>query len=281
MIMYCIIVFYNPSIDIVKKWEYFIIEHPYISFVIVDNSVQNNWDVCLNNCTYIPLHENKGIATAQNEGISHAIKCGGKHIIFFDQDSEVEASYCDSMFSEYGRIKQQEPTLAILGPTIVNKETNATYKTCTVDNELGYSLTNCLISSGTIVETRILKEVGLMEDILFIDAVDFEWCWRACSKGYKCAMTSNVELPHKVGQNSKTFLGLPFIISSPFRYFYQYRNWIWLLHRSYVPRSWKIRNSVRRIAELFIIPLLADKKYETVLNMLKGLTNGIGKHCIA
>lgn len=278
--MHCIIIFYNPPSNIVKRWERFIIEHPHFSFVIVDNSTKNNWSADLNNCSYIPLYENRGIASAQNEGIKCAIKDGAKYIIFFDQDSEVDGTYCDSMVSEYERIKSIEPTLAMLGPTVVNKETMANYKTGSVANERGYSLTNCLISSGTTVESNIFKVVGMMDDNLFIDAVDFEWCWRAESKGLVCARTTVVKLLHKVGQKNRKILGMPFIVSAPIRYYYQYRNWLWLIRRSYVPKKWKIRYSVRRIAEFFIIPLLTNKKCKTVRNMLKGIKDGIGKQCI-
>ena len=38
-----------------------------------------------------------------------------------------------------------------------------------------------------IINNNIILDVGLMDESLFIDWVDFEWCWRAKSKGYKTA----------------------------------------------------------------------------------------------
>lgn len=275
-----VIILYNPPDEVIQKWVNFTCQNQDVNIIFVDNSIKSNWCSTQINCVYIPLKENKGIATAQNEGIKQAIRDGADYIVFFDQDSDVDADFCSSLLCEYKRIKQVEPKLAILGPTVVNKDTGIDYKSNGQDTNNGYSIVGALISSGTLVEVNALRNVGMMEDDLFIDAVDFEWCWRASSKGYVCARTPHVKLPHKVGQNSRTILGMPFIVSAPFRYYYQYRNWLLLIRRSYVPDKWKIKTSVRKMIELFVIPFLAENRIQTILNMWRGIIHGFIKKII-
>ena len=273
--MFCVIVYYNPSNEIVNKWGSVILKHPIIHFVIVDNSNRENFHPISNNCTYISLFENKGIAYAQNKGITYALDKNNSYIVFFDQDSDVPEGYFENIVLEYRKIKNFIPNLAMLGPAIINKETNEKYKTKGASSSDDFVLTSSLISSGTVAESNTFKEIGLMDDSLFIDGVDFEWCWRAVSKGYICARTQRVSLLHKVGQQYKHFLGYPIIVSSPTRYFYQYRNFLKLIRRDYVPRSWKIKTSIRRFVELFIVPFYAEKKLETFRQMLKGIKAGL------
>ncbi len=276
--MYCVIVLYNPSDNVVRRWTNVAEKCNNCTFIFVDNSIECNWSYSLDNCTYIHLKKNKGIAFAQNVGINISMEAGADFVLFFDQDSEVDASYCMSMLEEYKRVKTLVPNLAILGPTVINKETGEGYKSGGSTNKSGFVITNALISSGTIVETETLKVVGLMDDELFIDAVDFEWCWRAVSKGYTCARTESVKLPHKVGQKNKTILGVSYIISSPFRYYYQYRNWLWLIRLDYVPKVWKRNVSIRRVSELIIIPSISENKCKIICNMWKGIWAGLFKN---
>jgi len=43
-----------------------------------------------------------------------------------------------------------------------------------------------------------------MNEDLFIDWVDFEWCWRARKKGYKIIGNANVVITHQLGDAAVT-----------------------------------------------------------------------------
>lgn len=272
--IYVIVILFYPSKEIISKWMRYDRDIKNIQFIFIDNTPSSQCAFNYNLKVYIPMGNNMGIAAAQNNGIKKAIKEGAKYVLFFDQDSDIDIELCFSMVEEYKRIKAMVPNLAILGPTILNKETGETYKRGNDKVLNGFAKVGALISSGSIVETKHFVNIGLMEEDLFIDAVDFEWCWRAISKGYACARTERVNLLHKVGQKNKSLLGIPFIVSSPFRYYYQYRNWLWLLRRDYVPQAWKRKTSIRRVFELFIIPFIAEHKIDTICNMWRGINNG-------
>ena len=56
---------------------------------VVDNSAKNSESFFSQfpHTVYLPLHENKGIAYAQNAGIKRLIEEGTDYILFSDQDS--------------------------------------------------------------------------------------------------------------------------------------------------------------------------------------------------
>lgn len=221
--------------------------------------------------------ENLGIATAQNIGIRKAKDLGCTHIVFFDQDSVVENRYIDLIYSEYIRLKEIYSNIAVLGPTVINMTTGKGYKVKNKPINNGCKILPSVISSGSIMELEIFDVIGGMEDRLFIDYVDNEWSWRATHHGYICCLTTAVSLQHKIGQKDYVLLGIPFLVSSPIRYYYQYRNFIWLLRRPYVPFEWKLKSLIRKIVELIVIPCLATNALYVVKYMWRGIYDGLLK----
>ena len=117
-----------------------------------------------------------------------------------------------------------------------------------------------------------------MDDALFIDYVDFEYCWRAAHKGLISGITTAVNLPHKVGNNDLHFPhGYRVIISAPFRYYYQYRNHLWLCRRGYVPMQWKINTGIKQFLRIFYFPFMVKGWQNIEKNMFKGIAHGLFK----
>ena len=252
-----------------------LIGHPGVEVILVDNTPGRDLGISGGNVHYMPLKENKGIATAQNLGIGKARELGCAYVVLFDQDSVIAPGYVDRMRTEYKRLKAFYPALAVLGPTVVNRDSGQEYKMADNAVEHGCRIVPALISSGSFYETATLDEVGMMEDRLFIDCVDFEWCWRAQHKGRVCAVTQRVALEHKVGQSDHVFMGYPVILSAPVRYYYQYRNYLWLVRRNYVPLKWKISTGIRKAAEMVLLPFYANDRRALAKNIFRGIKDGI------
>ena len=251
-----------------------------IEGVVVDNSPEKNFeDDTIGNFHYIFNEENIGIAKAQNIGISFLFnKKYCDYIVFLDQDSRIGKDYIDKITDTYIKIKSFEPNLALLGPTAINARSQEEYKSVfhpkkTIDNI--FIPQREIISSGTCVSVDVLKEVGSNLSWLFIDYVDFEWCWRANSKGYVCGTTPCVHIQHSVGQKEYYICSYIIIISSPIRYYYQGRNYIRLLSVSYVPLQWKLTNLVKTLARLLYLPFVPDGGIKCWIQLVKGLYYGI------
>lgn len=246
--------------------------------IIVDNTPNQDLKLQEKNIFYIPLYNNYGIAEAQNKGINFAIQQKCSHIIFFDQDSSVGNTFIKDIFDEYNRINLIYPNLFLLGPTTCNGRTREEYKsTIHPDHQTEYDFIprREIISSGSCVSTEKIKQVGLLDSKLFIDFVDFEWCWRANAKKYISGITPHVKLTHFIGQTEYKILNQLVIISSPIRYFYQTRNYLWLLKRSYVPIQWKINNGIKRIIHILSFPFKTPTWKQIYKNIYKGFLAGI------
>lgn len=265
-----IVVFYNPTQDQITNIELLAKK---ICLICIDNSP------CTNNTNidnYFPQYRNTGIAHAQNIGIKEAKNRGFKDIVFFDQDSKVSIDFIYQMKHEYDLIKKIDLSFGILGPLVIEEETNKEYKN-TSDRNADYSMVSDVISSGMIVSINTIDKIGELDEKLFIDYVDCEWCWRAKQKGISTYMTRKVTLQHTVGKKHFTFLNIHFEVSSAFRYFYQYRNVIWLLSRPYPPKKWKIKSVIRLIIDFIIIPFLSKEHLAVSKNMVIGLFDGLFK----
>jgi len=57
-----------------------------------------------------------------------------------------------------------------------------------------------LLSSGSLVPLDVIDKVGGMEEELFIDQVDTEWCLRARSMGYRVFGAFGAILEHRLGE---------------------------------------------------------------------------------
>ena len=269
-----IIVLYNPDtndIDNVRR-----IAQYNVGFV-VDNSLIPFMDgETIGKMSYICNKANIGIAEAQNVALREILKGDYEYVVFLDQDTRVAVDYPLQIAMEFSRIDNGR--LAVLGPQVVNAVTGGQYASAIHKYEIsenGFSLRKHIISSGSCMSINALKDVGLMWGELFIDYVDFEWCWRAASKGYQCGVTSHLQISHHVGQRELSIGKYKVIISAQQRYFYQYRNFIWLIQKKYVPLQWKCATCVKFLLRLVYFPILVNGGLKYWNNMIKGLEAGI------
>ncbi len=269
-----IIIFFNPTnaqIDrakVLSKGKH---------VIVVDNS---NGELCVfegaENVTYIPLHQNMGIAHAQNVGISKAQELKAEYVVFLDQDSKLTDVDIDKLQEVFVKVRQADSQAIAIGPLIINSDTNKEYKT--TRGQGASFVVDSIISSGSLVKVSMFSVVGIMEELLFIDLVDHEWCWRCASHGYHIYMTREVVLNHKVGNKSYNLGGIQIIASAPFRYYYKYRNALILMRRAYVPRNWKLKTMLRMVFEyiFFLFTCLFVKENMSRLGYAsKGLKDGI------
>jgi len=274
-----IVVFYKPDTTAKDRFERI---GKKFNVVVIDNTPLNEIDYSSpQNVDYISLGNNCGIAYAQNVGIKSAIERGAEYVIFFDQDSVVDELSFSQMVDDFLQLEQQDPNVGAMGLVPLNIAENSLYKTGVSFLDQKSKRVDSLISSSTLVPLRVLKAVGGMWDDLFIDYVDFEWCWRLNHSGYSLYLSNSQPLPHTVGICSYSFLGIHFIVSAPFRYYYRYRNALWLVRVEYVPKRWKVRTLLKMPIETFCVLFFSEYKGCRALvlrNIFRGLKDGVIKY---
>lgn len=240
------------------------------------------------NVRLIDLCSNKGIAYAQNIGVNIAKDLGAKYILFSDQDTVYPENYISEMKNNIKRFGDK----AILVPSFYNLNRGqiepislTMSKSIVPELNTQYEVFHA-ISSGTFVLMSSFIDIGYYDEKLFIDWVDFEWCWKARNKGYKIICIPKIQIKHNLGDNVKSVLGKKITLRSQFRYYYMIRNCLYLAKTSpYLNKKEKNSLKFRAIILIFGVLLVDDKRiknFATVKNAVrdskKMIKNYIGEY---
>lgn len=234
----------------------------------------------LHRVNYIPLYQNRGIAAAQNIGIGHALKDGSEFILFADPDSKIEDGTVEKLVKKFQSIQQYDPNIGGIGPLAFNTltQTLISFKHDLIMDwpEWHAKQLTYLMNSASLIAVPLFEKVGLMWEELFIDGVDCEWCWRASYKAQAhFYQDQTIVIQHRLGNEGKKVGGKVRSIGTSARLFYQYRNYLWLLRKRYVPRKWLIYNGWKYLIKSVYYPLCVPPHGANLKNIIKGIYHGI------
>lgn len=249
------------------------------NLVVVDNSnTTHEFELGIYNIEYIFNGENQGIAKALNTGIKKAIKQNKDgFIILLDQDSRISDNYPLEIAKEYNRISKHIH-LSALGPKVIQKTTKEVYTSFIhkeKPNNYHFLPQKDIITSGCCISKDVIEKIGFFDEILFIDFVDTEWCYRANHLGLTCGITTNLNISHMIGLGELRIGKHIVTLSAPTRYYYIYRNYIFLCLRKYVPHSYKINFGIKLFLRFFYLPFFIEHSLLCWKSMISGIKDGI------
>jgi rhamnosyltransferase len=263
------------------------------AIVIVDNASKNLSDIELvvQNVPVelIKFSENKGISSAQNTGISYAISQGAKYILLMDQDTVLPEGTVHVLRDECVSLEDQGVKVGAIGCAYrdthggkINAVWKANgYKVEKQDiepNTKQLLAVDFVIASGSLIPTVTLKEVGLMDEDLFIDLVDVEWGLRAKARGYQSYQSFKNIMKHTLGNGRLNILGKTVALHSPVRNYYSIRNSILLARRRYIGTAWRLYFIRRIFPYLIVFGLFSNQKRPRINFMIRGLKDGLFSH---
>lgn len=184
---------------------------------------------------YHPLGDNFGIAHAHNVGIQLAEQSGCTHVLLMDQDSELMPQTVEVLLAEERKLLDAGKKVATIGPVFVDEKTGDAAPALssslfgTKKNAIDLNSTlpvpsNYIIASGSLIRLEVLRDVGGMQEDLFIDWVDIEWCERALMAGYVSYLTPLVTMRHSIGDEFVYLFGRKISLHSDFRNYFIVRN---------------------------------------------------------
>lgn len=251
-----------------------------LQVIIVDNGSGNDFlQFFKRDLTEIlNLGENHGIAYALNRGVEEASKYNPNFIVFFDQDSIIDDSYFERIFSVKETIKDREGKSLILGGLPVGREDGkpiGMYSNFDLNQQ--YLEVTSLYTSGMVVPYNLAKREPQNENF-FIDYVDTEWCYRI-RKFYseKIFLVPSAKISHKVGDSSidlSFFRRNPLLVHSPIRGYYQIRNAIWMLLMRHIPLCDRFKIALRCSLRVIFLTIFSYSKVLRFKFFLKGIFDG-------
>jgi rhamnosyltransferase len=275
-----IVILYYPDIDIIiKNIKSYSINLD--KLFIYDNTEKFNQELLESinkiegNIAYFFTGKNEGIAKRLNEATQKAIEEGFDFLLTMDQDS----SFKPGDFETFKLLIQQS-----------NHSNVAQYG---VNYQPDYTPikdypeeTRALITSGSILNLALSKQVGLFNEDFFIDFVDTEFSYRIIQHGYINILFSNIVLNHALGtlvegRGLGNFKKSMRIIHTPTRVFYIVRNGLYLLFKSKGLTSVMKKDVIRCIKiiknDLIYNPQLFSVYKNVFAGIYAFMTNRMGK----
>lgn len=279
---------YNPNTELLSKSLNSIVSQV-DKVIIVDNTPNKDKKLEMlktNSVEIIYLEDNYGVAYAQNIGIKKALEENCDYVMLSDQDT----IYPDNYISDMIKIFDIYDNVGAVAPKFIDgmkKSYNGFISLTPIIfkqffPQSGLHEVMQVIASGKILNAKYLSDIGLMDEELFIDWVDLEWCWRARKKGYKIIGNADVVIEHQLGDSSKDIGFREVNLRSPIRHYYITRNAFHLALRDksldILHRITLFFRSFRYIVGFPILskPHLTHLKY-VLLGFWHGITGKLGK----
>lgn len=251
MRIYVIIVLYNPDFNLLVR-QHKSLYHQVNHIIYVDNGsdnislIKSKFEDC--KTSFIFNGENRGLGYAQNIGIKKAKDYGAEYVLLFDQDSIPPVNFVKNLTSVFNKASETYQ-IGLVGPAIRNayKDISKNMKGIIISG-LGFSFVELkkitevsyCIASGSLIPISVLNRVGLLEEKLFIDGLDLEWCLRAKNLGYDIIQTDQTYLEHQLGNGKSNKV----LSHSPMREYFIIRNDIWLSRQHYIPFGYRCRKKL-------------------------------------
>lgn len=229
---------------------------------------------------------NLGIAAAQNRGIQLARAKRCSHVVFFDQDSQPSSDLIAKLLGALDELVLQDQACAVVGPSVWDGRLGCStpfvrfgpWGVTRIACPAGSSDLVCsdfLISSGMMIPLKVLDIVGPMDEALFIDNVDLEWCFRARNMGIPLFGVCGVRMAHALGD--QVFRLGRYLVHrhGPIRQYYMMRNRILLYKRVYSPWAWVIQDFFRVLVKIVFFALVFSPRWKNVVMMLRGAWDGM------
>ena len=227
---------------------------------------------------------NAGVAAAHNVGIRRAVRLGFDHVLLLDQDSELAPGSVQRLADAYRTLTAAGERVAAVGPSCADARSGLVFPFARLRRLRMERLTpapgqavecDILISSGCFISLNALREIGEMDERLFIDFVDVEWCVRARSLGWKVHGVADAHMRHRLGDGTFRVLGRVIPVHGPARYYFLTRNALLLARKPFLTWRWRAHLAYRVAGQFVLFGLLCPQRGARVGMMLRGLIDGL------
>lgn len=291
--VHAIVVTFNPERDVLLR-EFELLATQVDKIWLVDNASRQSLAAWVSGLSWadklelVQMSANLGLGAAQNAGIQLARAAGASHVLILDQDSEPMPDMVDRLLGASDRLQSAGVRLAAVAPVYADSATGPAsgfvrlgwldFKKQSALSGQDVVEADFVISSGSLVPVIVLDDIGPMDESLFIDHVDTEWCLRAQSKGYRLFGVPGARMVHTLGDRRTRiwFLrwrNVPY--HSPFRYYYILRNSLLMQRRAYMPLKWRVAELIRCCRVVCFYGLFAPQRRACLRMMLRGIVDGL------
>lgn len=233
------IVCYKPDYLLLSPIINYFQEQGVTVVLYLNSDLGNLHDLIIKGVVVLGAGNNDGIAKAHSELMHYAIRHSYSYMVVSDQDTVYPENYISSMKTFVDSFK--EVTVVCPAWINLNSETKCPEKQYVLETDrmvlkhavYGDNLAHG-ISSGMFVVVDHIASKQYIDEKLFIDWVDNDFCWSLISSGHIIRYNASVNLSHNLGDNVKKIGKVKLTTRPPIRDYYIVRNSLFLiLYRRY------------------------------------------------
>jgi rhamnosyltransferase len=233
----------------------------------------------------IRLPFNAGIAAALNAGINHAIHHASPDwFVTLDQDSEMSQGYVEAALATADRARSAGIEVGFIAAESINGHIGLVR-----DPGADFPEAFDPLQSGCVIPAETFRRVGLLDEDLFIDAVDSDFTMRVRQQGLRALMGKGCDLTHTVGEaRPMTILGWHVTLRgkknyvhyhAPFRVYYIARNGVILVKRYLLSDPvWVAKRLYTEIIQHIVRLVYGPHRRQHLRAFLNGVRDGLRGH---
>jgi len=285
-----VIITYEPDDDIIDRINNL---HKQLDFLIVyDNSVKKELRTLFKklnskeNIMLISNRKNLGVGKGLNFAVKYALKNNFKYLLTSDQDTDYPDNYVRKLLFIMKRLQAD-----IVGPLIfdenrgdflpiISKVFNIPIRRKVSPNHKPEKVFS-LITSGSLYNVDLFKNIGFFKEEFFIDYIDIEFCLRANSLGKKVMIIPGVWVKHRLGYRKNNTSIKLFNLLFPTNYSEMRRYYItrnrFFVYREYFSKYpfFVLYDFTAMLLDMIRILLFENNKEEKFKNILLGIFDAI------
>lgn len=252
-----IIVVYKPDIVLLKKNIRKLSSQ--VNNVLIINNSEFIEPGSFESVYIINNNNNLGIATALNIGIDFAVKKKFDYALLLDQDSTPD----DVLVQELERGFHFDHQIAMAVPQIIYLGTDKRDS-----NEFEYEFVDFAITSGSMLNLSLIKQIGYFDDNLFIDCVDFDYCFKIRINNLRIVRVNKAMLYQRLGNMVRyNFAGISVYPTNHnyIRRYYITRNRLYIgVKYFHFNKMFLIKNILRIIYEFLLIMIFERDRLKKI-----------------
>jgi len=299
----CVIVAYNNGSNIENLLEaLFNQSKPIEEIIVVDNASSDDTAQVLSErlpqVTLLANTCNIGVGGGYAQGMEYAYQKGYEWIWLLDGDSLPQTSALEELTKALTSLRLVHPKIGILASSPVNPLTGLRWDGFLWRDRFkrflkdmppcnGPSSVDSVISSGSLVNRKVIEDVGLPRIDFFMDFVDNEYNFRVRRRGHEIIYVPNSVIYHdmetppptlsRIGRIVTRFVSKrdPGAVHAPWRYYYMMRNELytfWNEFRDYKALFYFILLVMARIIQMYLYK--DGKKIQKLKYIALGIRDG-------
>ena len=196
------------------------IDYPNYELIVVDNGSNDESGQRLArefpDLRMIESKNNLGFTGGNNLGTRDALERGADYVLLLNNDTVVEQAFLSSLVD----VAESDPAIGLVGPKIfyfseperiwyAGGDVNLAAGSCNhagkdkIDDGRRFSKvsdTGFITGCAFLVKAEVLREIGLLDDKLFVYWEDTDFCERARKRGYRRVFVPQSHVWHKVSR---------------------------------------------------------------------------------